>query len=71
MRYKASWSRLWKKWSSYHRRSLAETKMHYFRLMGQRVVARTFDRQITELKACAEILNRFSKVGTPITVCIA
>lgn len=43
---------IWKKWSGYHRRSLAETKMHCFRLLGQRVVARTFDRQYTELSPC-------------------
>ena len=34
-----------KKWSGYHRRSLVETKMHCFKLLGQRVAARTFDPQ--------------------------
>lgn len=62
---------IWKKWSGYHRRSLVETKMHCFKLLGQRVVARTFDRQITELKVRAAILNRFSEIGTPVTVRIA
>jgi transposase len=38
---------IWKKWSGYHRRSLVETKMHCFKLLGQRVAARTFDRQKT------------------------
>jgi len=42
---------IWKKWSGYHRRSLVETKMHCFKLLGQRVAARTFDRQITEVKS--------------------
>ena len=59
---------IWKKWSGYHRRSLVETKMHCFKLLGQRVTARTFDRQITELKVRAAILNRFSQIGTPNTV---
>ena len=59
---------IWKKWSGYHRRSLVETKMHCFKLLGQRVMARTFDRQITELKVRAAILNRFSQIGTPNTV---
>lgn len=59
---------IWKKWSGYHRRSLVETKMHCFKLLGQRVAARTFDRQITELKLRAAILNRFSQIGTPNTV---
>lgn len=62
---------IWKKWSGYHRRSLVETKMHCFKLLSQRVVARTFDRQITELKVRAAILNRFSKIGAPVTVRIA
>ena len=62
---------IWKKWSEYHRRSLVETKMHCFKLLGQRVVARTLDRQITELKVRAAFLNRFSQIGTPVTVRIA
>jgi hypothetical protein len=62
---------IWKKWSGYHRRSLVETKMHCFKLLGQRVVSRTFDRQITELKIRAAVLNRFSQIGTPTTIRIA
>ena len=45
--------------------------MHCFKLLGQRVIARTFDRQITELKVRAAILNRFSEIGTPVAVRIA
>lgn len=62
---------IWKKWSGYHRRSLVETKMHCFKLLGQRVAARTFERQVTELKVRAAILNRFSEIGTPNTARIA
>jgi len=62
---------IWKKWSGYHRRSLVEAKMHCFKLLSQCAVARTFDHQIAELKVRAAILNRFSKIGTPITVRIA
>ena len=40
---------IWKKWSGYHRRSLVETNMHCFKLLGERVMARDFDRQIAEL----------------------
>lgn len=58
---------IWKKWNGYHRRSLVETKMHCFELLGQRVIARTSNRQITELK----ILDRFSQIGTPNTIRIA
>jgi len=42
--------------------------MHCFKLLSGRVAARTFDRQITELKVRAAILNRFSKIGTPNTI---
>ena len=62
---------IWKKWSGYHRRSLVETKMHCFKLLGQRVASRTFDRQITELKVRTAILNRFSQIGTPNTIRVA
>jgi IS5 family transposase len=59
---------IWKKWSDYHRRSLVETKMHCFKLLGHRVASRTFDRQKNELKVRAAILNRFSQIGTPNTI---
>lgn len=62
---------IWKKWSGYHRRSLIETKMHCFKLLGQRVASRTFDRQRTELKVRAAVLNRFSQIGTPNTIRVA
>ena len=42
--------RLWKQWSGYHRRSLVETKMHCFKRLGERVMARTFERQVVELQ---------------------
>jgi len=55
---------LWKKWSSYHRRSV-KTKMHCFKLLADRVKSRDFD---PELQICAAILNRFTALGTPQTV---
>ena len=51
---------LWKQWSGYHRRSLVETKMHCFKRLGERVSARTFDRQVVELHVRVALLNRFS-----------
>ncbi len=45
--------------------------MHCFKLLGQRLAARTFDRQITKLKVRAAILNRFSQIGTPNTMRVA
>ena len=59
---------IWKKWSGYHRRSLVETKMRCFQLLGERVMARDFDRQVAELQVRAVILNRFTRLGTPTTV---
>lgn len=35
---------LWRNWSGYHRRSRVETKMHCVKLLGQRLMARDFDR---------------------------
>ncbi|MDP1541309.1 MAG: IS5 family transposase [Moraxellaceae bacterium] len=59
---------IWKKWSGYHRRSLVETKMGCFKLLGERVMARDFDRQVTELQVRAAILNQFTRLGTPHTI---
>jgi len=58
--------KIWKKWSGYHRRSLVETKMRCFKLPGERVMARDFDRQVAEL----QVLNRFTRLGTPTTVAV-
>jgi hypothetical protein len=60
--------RIWKKWSGYHRRSLVETKMHCFKRLGERVMARTFERQVVELHVRVALLNRFTHMGRPITV---
>ena len=62
---------IWKKWSGYHRRSLVETKMGCFKRLGERVMARDFQRQVTELQVRASILNRFTRLGTPETVRVA
>ena len=42
-------SAIWKKWSGYHRRSLVETKMRCFKLLGERVKAIIFNSQVAEL----------------------
>lgn len=62
---------IWKKWSGYHRRSLVETKMNCFKRLGERVMARTFERQVTELHIRVALLNRFSQLGRPVTVAVA
>lgn len=63
--------RIWKRWSGYHRRSLVETKMNCFKRLGERVMARTFERQVTELHVRVALLNRFSQLGRPVTVAVA
>ena len=62
---------IWKAWSGYHRRSLVETKMHCIKRLGERVMSRTFERQVNELHIRAAILNRFTELGRPQTVAVA
>ncbi len=52
--------RLWKKWSGYHRRSLVETSMLRFKLLGERLAE--------EVHVCCAILNAFNRLGMPVTV---
>ena len=58
---------IWRRWSGYHRRSRAETKMHCIKLIGQRLSARDFDRQVAEFKVRVAVLNGFTALGTPVT----
>jgi hypothetical protein len=62
---------IWKKWSGYHQRSLVETRMRCFKLLGERVMARDFDRQVAELQIRAARLNRLTQLGTPQTLRLA
>jgi hypothetical protein len=39
---------IWKRWTGYHRRSLAEAKMRCLKLLGERVMSRDSDRQVAE-----------------------
>jgi hypothetical protein len=61
---------LWKQWSGYHRRSLVETKMRCFKRLGERLMARTFERQVVELHVRVALLNRFTQLGCPVTVTV-
>lgn len=58
---------VWRKWSGYHRRSRAETKMHCVKLLGQSLMARDFDRQVAELQIRAAVLNGYTELGIPVT----
>ena len=39
--------------------------MHCLKRLGERVMARTFDRQVAELQVRIALLNRFTRLGTP------
>ncbi|MGF6212617.1 hypothetical protein ABIE32_002491 [Comamonas sp. 4034] len=56
---------IWKKWSGYHRSSLVETKTRCFKRLGERVMTRNFEQQVTELQIRASTLNRSTSLGSP------
>ena len=58
---------LWRRWSGYHRRSRAETKMHCVKLLGQHLMARDFDRQVAEFQVRVAVLNGYTALGIPVT----
>lgn len=45
--------------------------MHCFKRLGERVMAKTFERQVTELQVRVALLNRFTQLGRPVTVPVA
>jgi hypothetical protein len=72
---------LWRQLTGYHRRSRVETiplivckqttagqRMHCVKLLGQRLSARDFERQVSEIQIRAAILNKFTALGIPETV---
>ena len=62
---------IWRNWSRYHRRSRVEIKMNCIKQLGQRLMAKAFDRQVAEVQVRVAILNRFTALGTPITAAVA
>ncbi|MGY6634463.1 MAG: IS5 family transposase, partial [Alkalilacustris sp.] len=58
---------IWRRWSGYHRRSRAETKMQCIKILGQRLSARAFDRQVAAFQVRVAVLNGVTALGTPIT----
>jgi hypothetical protein len=63
--------RLWKRWSGYHRRSLAETAISRLRRLGERLSARAPAPQVAEMQIRCVILNTFNRLGMPDTVALA
>ena len=41
--------------------------MHCVKLLGQRLAARDFDREVAEFQIRMAVLNGFTALGTPIT----
>lgn len=41
--------------------------MHCVKLLGQRLSARDFDRQVAELQVRVAVLNGFTALGLPVT----
>jgi len=58
---------LWRNWSRYLRRSRVKTKMHCMKLLGQRLIARNFDRQMAEVQVRIAVLNGYTALGIPVT----
>lgn len=58
---------IWKKWSEYHRHSLVEAKMHFIKLLGDKLTARNFLGQVNEIHARIAVLNKFTELGQPHT----
>ena len=42
--------------------------MHCFKRQGERVITRTFEREVVELHMWVALLNRFTQLGRPVTV---
>lgn len=51
--------------------AMVETKVYCFRLLGERVRSRDYDREVAELQIRAAILNRVNAFGTPQTQRVA
>jgi hypothetical protein len=58
---------IWRNWSGNHRRSRVETKMHCLKLLGQRLMARDFDRQVAEVKIRIAVMIGYTALGIPVT----
>ncbi len=56
----------WKKEKGYHRRSRVETLMfRYKTILGDRLSARNWRNQVTEVKIKLDVLNRMTELGMP------
>jgi IS5 family transposase len=63
-------TKLWKQRVGYHRRSLVETAMFRLKRLGDRLMARRFDTQVTEVHIRIAVLNKWTSLGMPVTVAV-
>jgi hypothetical protein len=54
---------IWRNWSGYHRRSRAETNRHCMKLLGQRLMARDFGRQVAEVQIRIVVMNGYTALA--------
>ncbi len=45
--------------------------MHYMKLLGQRLMARDFDRQVAEVQVRVATLNGYIALGSSVTKAVA
>lgn len=62
----------WKKQVKYHRRSLVEVAMfRYKTIIGDKINARKFENEKTEVRINCSILNRMTTLGMPMSIKVA
>ena len=62
---------IWRRWSGCHRRRRVEAKMNCIKLLGQKLMARDFERQTAELQVRIAILSRYTTLGIPVAQPVA
>ncbi len=63
--------RIWKRWSGYHRGSLAETAIIWrLKRLGERLAAHDPARQVAEVQVRCVILSTYNRLGMPDTIAI-
>lgn len=56
---------MWKKWFGYHYQSLVETKMHYIKLLVDKLSARSLYSQVNAIHARVAVLKKCTELGQP------
>ena len=58
----------WKQETGYHKRSIGEVAMYRYKtILGDKILARTFQNQQAEVRIGCLILNKMTKLGMPIS----